>query len=172
MADFAERDERAGESRAVSLAQRRIASQAFTTLFQEGMSLVEETAAYLDGEGRIVTRDFERARLHAYAQQSMRLSTRLMQLASWLLLQRAVAEGEMTPADARREGAKVDLQGPARDEEVEGTLPEGLRALIGRSHALQHRIAQLDAALGQPVEPPRNEVAGQMNRLRTAFERG
>jgi len=167
MAEFAERD-----TKAVSLAQRRIASQAFTTLFHEGMDLVEQTATYLDGIGRDDSRDFERPLLHAYAQQSMRLSTRLMQLASWLLLQRAVNDGEMTVADARREGAKVDLEGPARDEEVEAMLPDGLRALIGRSHDLQRQIRQLNATLDEPAEPPRNEVAGQMGRLRTAFERG
>jgi len=167
MAEFAER-----ETKAVSLAQRRIASQAFTTLFREGMEMVEQTATYLDGDGRDDSRDFERPRLHLYAQQSMRLSTRLMQLASWLLLQRAVVEGEMSPADARREGAKVDLEGPERDEEAEALLPQGLRALIGRSHDLQHQIRQLNATLDEPSEAPRNEVAGQIGRLRTAFERG
>lgn len=166
MAEFAER-----ETKAVSLAQRRIASQAFTALFLEGMALVEQTATYLDGDGRIDSRDFERPVLHLYAQQSMRLSTRLMQLASWLLLQRAVADGEMTPVDARREGAKIDLNGPARDEEAEAVLPEGLRALIGRSHDLQRRIRQLNAALDEPAEEQRNPVAGQIGRLRTAFER-
>ena len=33
----------------------------------------------------------------------MRLTTRLMQLASWLLLQRAVNEGEITAENARTE---------------------------------------------------------------------
>jgi len=166
MAEFAERG-----TKAVSLAQRRIASQAFTTLFQQGMDMVEQTATYLDGDGRDDSRDFERPLLHAYAQQSMRLSTRLMQLASWLLLQRAVNDGEMTPADARREGAKIDLEGPARDEETEAMLPEGLRALIRRSHDLQRQISQLNAALIEPAEEPRNPVASQIGQLRTAFER-
>ncbi|HEY9212428.1 MAG TPA: DUF1465 family protein [Ancylobacter sp.] len=166
MAEFAERD-----MKAVSLAQRRIASQAFTTLFLEGMALVEQTATYLDGDGRNESRDLPRPALHAYAQQSMRLSTRLMQLASWLLLQRAVTEDEMTPADARRESAKIDLEGPARDEEAEAMLPEGLRALIGRSFELQRRIRQLNGALTEPTEEQRNPVAGQIGRLRTAFER-
>ena len=166
MAELAERD-----MKAVNLAQRRIASQAFTALFQQGMDLVEQTAIYLDGDGRIESHDLPRPILHAYVQQSMRLSTRLMQLASWLLLQRAVAEGEMSPADARREGAKIDLEGPARDEDAEAMLPEGLRALIGRSFDLQRQIRQLDAALDEPTEEQLNPVAGQIGRLRTAFER-
>ena len=39
----------------------------------------------------------------------MRLTTRLMQLASWLLLHRAVNEGEMTLAQASKEKKKVRL---------------------------------------------------------------
>ncbi len=42
-----------------------------------------------------------------YATESMRLTTRLMQLASWLLLQRAVNEGEITAENARTEKEKV-----------------------------------------------------------------
>ena len=45
----------------------------------------------------------------AYATESMRLTTRLMQLASWLLLHRAVKEGEMSLAQANKEKTKVKL---------------------------------------------------------------
>jgi regulator of CtrA degradation len=40
----------------------------------------------------------------------MRLTTRLMQLASWLLLHRSVREGDMTPERAREEKHKIRLQ--------------------------------------------------------------
>ena len=39
----------------------------------------------------------------------MRLTTRLMQLASWLLLHRAVKEGEMSLAQASKEKSKVKI---------------------------------------------------------------
>ena len=64
------------------------ASAAFKTLFREGMSLVEDTAAYLDGPGREESRNLPRATALAYATESMRLTTRLMQVASWLLIWR------------------------------------------------------------------------------------
>ena len=159
----------------IRFAERRLASPAFFALFQQGMALVEETAAYLDGEGRTASAALSRGRLAAYAQQSMRLSTRLMQLASWLLLRRAVAEGEMAEATARREAAKIDLTGPLRDLDAEALLPEPLVVLIHRSAELQRRIAQFDAALSAPsagdnpaLRP--NVVAGQIGRLRRAFE--
>ena len=73
------------------------------------MSLVEETAAYLDGPGREESRRLPRPPALAYATESMRLTTRLMQVASWLLLQRAVNEGELTSAQARSEKHRVRL---------------------------------------------------------------
>lgn len=156
----------------VLLAERRLASPAFAALFREGMDLVDETAAYLDGEGRAASRELSRAALACYAQQSMRLSTRLMQLASWLLLRRAVAEGEMDDEAARREAGKIDIVGPPRDMDHEALLPAPLLDLVLRSHELQRQIRQIDATLALPpsdgVRP--NAVAGQIGQLRRAFE--
>ncbi|HEY9009444.1 MAG TPA: DUF1465 family protein, partial [Devosia sp.] len=93
----------------VQLSERFTNSAAFGALFREGMDLVEETAAYLDGAGRTEAKALDRAVSLTYATESMRLTTRLMQLASWLLLHRAVKEGEMTLVQANREKTKVKL---------------------------------------------------------------
>src|SRR6185312_17337669 len=97
------------DNRPVSFGERLASSEAFAALFREGMALVEETASYLDGPGRQESKDLGRAAALAYATESMRLTTRLMQLASWLLLHRAVKEGEMSLAQAKQEKAKVKL---------------------------------------------------------------
>src|SRR6202050_5599415 len=94
---------------AVSFSERLANSQFFSTLFRDGMALVEETATYLDGAGRQESKKLERGAALVYATESMRLTTRLMQLASWLLLHRAVKEGEMTLTQANREKTKVKL---------------------------------------------------------------
>src|SRR6185437_15282978 len=91
----------------VSFGEKLASSGAFKALFKEGMTLVEEAAAYLDGPGRTEAKLLQRGDALAYASESMRLTTRLMQLASWLLLQRAVNEGELTAESARMEKAKV-----------------------------------------------------------------
>src|SRR5687768_17845905 len=70
-------------------------SELFDRTFHEGMELVEETATYLDGGGRQESKLLSRSAALAYAAESMRLTTRLMQVASWLLVQRAVREGDM-----------------------------------------------------------------------------
>src|SRR5499425_2096569 len=102
-------DELAHDAEPVSFGEKLASSQSFTALFREGMALVEETAAYLDGPGRRESKILERRGALAYATESMRLTTRLMQLASWLLLHRAVKEGEMSLAQASKEKSKVKL---------------------------------------------------------------
>src|ERR1700759_118019 len=99
------------EAQPVSFGERLANSQAFSDLFRDGMSLVEETATYLDGDGRQDSKKLDRAASLAYATESMRLTTRLMQLASWLLLHRAVKEGEMSLTQASKEKSKVKLAG-------------------------------------------------------------
>src|SRR6476469_2525376 len=115
----------------VHFSERLTNSTAFSTLFREGIDLVEETAAYLDGIGRTEAKALERSVSLTYATESMRLTTRLMQLASWLLLHRAVKEGEMTLTQANRETTKVKLSAadPGAADLI-AKLPEQLRHLI------------------------------------------
>src|SRR5881227_139747 len=137
---------------AVSFGERLAASQAFADLFRDGMALVEQTAAYLDGPGRQESKKLSRSAALAYATESMRLTTRLMQLASWLLLHRAVKEGEMTLAQANKEKAKVKLSsGEHTDADTMELLPEQLRDLIDRSLGLLDRVRRLDATMHNPV---------------------
>jgi regulator of CtrA degradation len=148
-------------------------SQAFSAYFREGMALVEETAAYLDGPGRQDAKKLERAAALAYATESMRLTTRLMQLASWLLLHRAVNEGEMSLAQASREKKKVKLVPSAIIEEATlRVLPARLRELIERSSRLLDKVRRLDATIhAQPSqEAGPSPVRHQMTQLRAAFE--
>src|SRR5579871_3236688 len=119
-------------------------SELFDRTFHEGMSLVEETAGYLDGAGRQDSKLLSRSAALAYAAESMRLTTRLMQVASWLLVQRAVREGDMAPEAALdasyRLGAEADGAEPSADVEP---LPGPLSDLLGRSERLFERVRHL-----------------------------
>ena len=163
-----------GDGALVQLSERLTNSTAFSSLFREGMDLVEETAAYLDGDGRSEAKALERSVSLTYATESMRLTTRLMQLASWLLLHRAVKEGEMTLTQANREKTKVKLTaadpGPA---DMIAKLPAQLQELIARSMSLQSRVRRLDITIHTPAaaRPPiGNPLVPQLNRLKAAFE--
>ncbi|MGB8398647.1 DUF1465 family protein [Bradyrhizobium sp.] len=162
------------ESALVLFSERLTNSAAFGTLFREGMDLVEQTAAYLDGDGRAEAKALERAVSLTYATESMRLTTRLMQLASWLLLHRAVKEGEMTLTQANREKTKVKLSaadpGP---EDMIARLPRQLQDLIARSMILQSKVRRLDISIHAPSSeraPIGNPLVPQLNRLKAAFE--
>jgi regulator of CtrA degradation len=168
-------EQSANEAGPVSFGERLAGSQVFTDLFRDGMALVEQTAAYLDGPGRQDSKKLERSGALAYATESMRLTTRLMQLASWLLLHRAVKEGEMSLAQANKEKSKVKLAaGETGDELSIRLLPERLRLLIERSKALQAAVRRLDATMHASPDPargkPANPVERQLGLLKAAFE--
>lgn len=150
------------------------ASELFARTFEEGMELVEETAAYLDGGGRQDSKLLSRSAALAYASESMRLTTRLMQIASWLLVQRAVREGEMSAEvaceDRYRLGAEtVCLAEPTVDLEE---LPVALVELLDRSARLYDRVRHLDKRMyveAANEEQPASPVQAQFDRLKSAF---
>jgi regulator of CtrA degradation len=158
-----------------AFARSFVTSEAFRAMFREGMLLVEETAAYLDGPGREESRTLPRDAALAYATESMRLTTRLMQIASWLLVQRAVAEGEITAEQARTEKNRVRLAdvGPQTPDGALAQLPERLRELMAASVRMQARVLHLEAAVAVERAPETREavnpLASQLDRLKSAF---
>ena len=165
------------DDKTVSFGERLAASEQFLVLFHEGMDLVSRAAAYLDGDGRKEAKLLPRAVAVAYAVESMRLTTRLMQIASWLLLQRAVNEGELSRAEAAAEKRRIPLseQGIVSNKDVLVRLPPRLRDLIAISLRLQARIIHLDLliyksrdARGKESVPP-SPVETQIEQLRAAL---
>jgi regulator of CtrA degradation len=148
-------------------------SELFDRTFEEGMELVEETAAYLDGSGRQDSKMLSRGAALAYASESMRLTTRLMQVASWLLVQRAVREGEMKAGDACDDRYRLGAHEVSRAAAPEGAdeLPNGLQTLLERSERLYERIVHLDRRMyiDQGDEETPNPVLSQFGKLRAAF---
>lgn len=167
-----------GESgKPVSFVEKLAGSEAFGAMFREGMGLVEEAAAYLDGAGRDEAKTLPRAEALAYAAESMRLTTRLMQIASWLLLQRAVNQGELTRIQAASDRHRVKLhqQELASGPDLFQRLPQKLRDLALHSLRLQARIIHLDQLIYAPPESrepsfaPTSPVEAQLAKLRDAF---
>jgi len=159
----------------VSFGAKFARSDQFKAVFREGMALVEAAAAYLDGDGRKEARRLRPPHSLAYATESMRLTTRLMQLASWLLIRRAVSEGELTPEQAVEEQRKIKLPVSGTDQPSRdlSALPERLRDLIAQSIKLQERVVRLDQMLDCSQPAPAGEVnhplSSHLSRLRDAF---
>jgi len=149
-------------------------SEQFDKVFKEGMGLVEETANYLDGPGRTDSKLLDRSGAIAYATESMRLTTRLMQLASWLLLQRAIAAGELGTDEARKEKNRISLTDIGRGAAIPGgeNMPGGLTDLVDRSLRLLDRIKTLDMMISRQKSPEAvsdNPVGSQLDQLARAF---
>lgn len=165
----------------VSFGEKFEASGQFDAVFREGMALVEEVAAYLDGAGRRESKALKPPLSVLYATESMRLTTRLLDLASWLLIRRALKEGEIDQEEARRKRQRVKLKALGRPGHIKRfeELPLSLQDLIERSFALHDRIVKLDRAVTKAAAdadtgdsddvPLSNPVAAQMNMLRQAF---
>lgn len=148
-------------------------SELFERTFKEGMALVEETAAYLDGPGRAASKRLSRAAALAYAGESMRLTTRLMQVASWLLVQRAVRDGEIQLAEASSEKYRLISREPQSAPGFAGSdeLPEALKSLIIRGGAIYERVRRLDETMYEGGEETANPVSDQLALLQAAFRR-
>jgi len=151
-------------------------SEMFQRTFDDGMALVEETAAYLDGEGREQSKSLPRRGALAYAGESMRVTTRLMQVASWLLVQRAVRESEMTPEEASDEKYRLGAQEVCRARALDGIelLPSKLIDLLERSGQLYDRVERLDDQLYRAGRPNNTAcgVQAQHDALAAAFSSG
>jgi regulator of CtrA degradation len=142
------------------------AAELFERTYREGMDLVGEASAYLDGAGRLEARRLSREAASDYAAESMRLTTRLMQVASWLLVQKSVRDGE-TPAESAAESRyRLGAHTPVR---LSPRLPEALANLSRRVDRLFERVSRMDRQMYVEVEAPANPVASQLDRLRSAF---
>lgn len=171
-------DDQHGSAREPATVVREFAAaELFDRTFDEGMQLVEAAAHYLDGEGRQDSKLLSRDAALAYAGESMRVTTRLMQVASWLLVQRAVRQGDMKTEDARQPRYRIGEPTPPAPlgaSEI-GSLPEPLKDLGRRSEALFDRVANLDRRMypeGQAeakADAP-HPVLSQLDRLRAEFE--
>jgi regulator of CtrA degradation len=165
----------AEQGQPVSIGLRIVSSGGFDQLYREGMRLIEDVAAYLDGRGRLESRNLPREASLVYASESMRLTTRLMQLASWLLLQRAVNEGELTAETARAEKEKVRFSATPSERGGPGyaELPEQLQDFIAKGDKLFDRVQQFDRLerAGVPEQVPVGEgsISDQLARLKAAF---
>lgn len=166
-----------GDSKTVSFIDHYVESERFSELFRDGMALVEETARYLDGDGRRQGRQLTGSASLNFATESMRLTTRLMNLASWLLIRRSVARGEMTRDKARRERTKLKLETIGRPSHLKDyeELPAELRTLVDRSFAMHDKISRLDRMfeVGAEGAAPELQPVGQgLEKIRLAFVAG
>jgi regulator of CtrA degradation len=157
----------------LSFRDRYTTSQQFARLYREGMALVEETAEYLDREGRFESKQLSPPVSLAYSSESIKLTTRLTQIASWLLVRRAIASGEITAAEAHSHRHRATLMAQsATQPEGFDTLPETFKRLIADSQRLYERILRLDRLYSEgysAIEECASPISPHIERIKLAF---
>lgn len=118
----------------------------FRRTYDETMDLMVEAKNYLS-----YLDERERERVDAVSGlrmscEAMRVTSRLTQVMAWLLMQRAVQEGEITSDEAlsdrnRLSGGDVCLDVSFGQDAL---LPNSLRSLLDRSFRLYVRISRLE----------------------------
>ena len=157
----------------LSFRDKYISSRQFAQLYREGMDLVEETADYLDRAGRLESKRLAPQACIAYTSESIKLTTRLTQLASWLLVRRAIAIGEITASEAHTHRHKVTLAAQSGGRpECFSELPEMFKRLIDESHRLYGRVLRLDPLLSEgytAMADGASPISPQIERIKLEF---
>ncbi len=137
-------------------------------LYTEAMLLADEARGYFDSEGQDERAALDPVLRVAYSCESLRITTRLMHVVSWLLVRKAVAAGEMTEAEGEAPERRL---GRAGDTEIE---PERLRQLpprtielVASSRDLYARVKRLDDQLA--IEIPLSPARALLGKLERSF---
>ncbi|MBC7951694.1 MAG: DUF1465 family protein [Rhodospirillaceae bacterium] len=121
----------------------------FRRTYDETLDLMVEARNYMAYAER---RERERAGLVTGLRMSceaMRVTSRLTQVMAWLMIQRAVHEGEVDAREALDERNRLSGGDVCLDDTFGGdqNLPNGLRSLLQRSLSLYQRIVRLEAQM-------------------------
>ena len=130
-------------------AERGASVTFFSRTYDEALQLTREARDYIANIGAQ-----ERAKLTpggklAASCEEMRLTARLTQVMAWLMIQRAVHEGEITRAEAARPEHRLEGQTACLADPVVpmDELPNRLAELLEQSRKLYERVQRLDAML-------------------------
>ncbi len=125
----------------------------FSRTYDEAHDLVVEALDYAEGAGGSSPVSSAIALLCSL--ERLRLTTRLTQIMAWLLLQRAVHAGELSPEQAAAPSSRLGGQEICHDRRGERmqTVPSRLRDLLLRSRKLYQRVARLDEMMLRDTGP-------------------
>jgi len=133
--------------------------------YDEAMALVQCSATYLEGEGARLQGELGKELGVVFTAESLRVTTRLMQVVAWLMVRRAVLAGEITADEALDSKHRLGARDICMAQPLEGAgyLPQIFLDLEGESRTLYERIARLEE--GESAEKTDNPVHSLLNRL-------
>jgi regulator of CtrA degradation len=145
-----------------------LTSKLVASLYTEAMLLADEARSYFDMSGRADRDSLDPIDRVGFSCESLKVTTRLMHVIAWLLTQRAVEAGELSPSQARRPARRLG-EAPDSDDALLPRLPEAAVALIHASRDLYARVKRLDDAPALGAEPQASPARSLMSRLERSF---
>ena len=139
-----------------------LAPRLIESLYSEALLLADETRAYFDEGGAADRASLIPAERVLFACESLKASTRLMQVIGWLLMRKAEAAGEVPvidPSDPRR---RLD-ESPPVDADALAWFPARARQLMLAGIDLHQRLARIDNVAA--AEPPQSPARALLDRL-------
>jgi regulator of CtrA degradation len=120
----------------------------FNKTYDETLGLLVEVRDYVVEDEPVDRRQLAPGVGAKLSCEALRVTARLTQIMAWLLAQRAVHAGELSPEElVERNEALADIEICMAADEEEGLivgLPARFRELLDRSHRLYTRVARLD----------------------------
>jgi len=125
----------------------RLTPKLIDSLYVEAMVLADEARAYFDQHGRDDRLGLDPILRVGFSCESLKVTTRLMHIIAWLLTQRAVEAGEISPLQARSPARRLG-EATESDLEIIPSLPPQAVELIDASRELYARIRRIDEGGG------------------------
>lgn len=112
-------------------------------LYCEAMVLADEARAYLERDASVEREMLAlEDRVH-FSCESLKITTRLMQVIAWLLSRRAYARGEISLEECRSDRYRLGDAAPS-DQNCTRAFPAEMRVLIAASESLYARALRLE----------------------------
>ena len=137
------------------------------SLYTEAMLLADEARSYFDLQGREERDSLPPLLRVGFSCESLKVTTRLMHVIAWLLTQRAVEAGEISPFEAMKPSRRLG-EAPESDEDLLARLPATAQALVAASRELYGRVKRLDEVSPDPRPQP-SPARSLLSRLERSF---
>lgn len=139
-------------------------SRLIESLYVEAMLLADDTRFYFEAITDPHGPTIDPVTRIGMSCESLKATTRLMHVIAWLLTQRAVQAGELTPTQAHAHDRLLG-HALAADREVCRKLPDRARILIAGSEQLYDRALRLQARFTTPPQFGQGPARALINRL-------
>jgi regulator of CtrA degradation len=145
--------------------QSQLTPKLVDALYVEAMVLADEARSYFDTIGRDDRLSLDPIDRVGFSCESLKVTTRLMHVIAWLLTQRAVAAGELSPGQAGEAERRLG-EAPQTDRDLFSRLPETAADLVRASEELYDRVSRIDAGhfSDEPTGSPARSLLSRLQR--------